>query len=61
MSKILRSRKPLVIKQVKFAKAEDPASRKRVEEVYKLLLAPGKGERKGENNEERRFFSENFK
>ncbi len=31
-------RKPLVIKEVKFASADNPASRKKIEEVYRLLL-----------------------
>lgn len=47
-------RKPLVIKETKFASANDPASRKRVEEVYRLLLAPGKAEKTVKRQERRR-------
>ena len=38
-------RKLLVITEVKFAPADDPASRKIIEAVYRLLLAPGEAEK----------------
>ena len=54
VGKILINRKPLVIKEVKFAPADDGASRKRIEEVYRLLLAPGKAEKPVEKQERRK-------
>lgn len=45
MGKLPRNKKPLIVKEVKFASADNPACRKRIEEVYKLLLAPGKAEK----------------